>query len=100
LSKRTLKGRLPLARLLEDAIHYAEQGIAVTASQALNTANKQAELAPQPGFNQTFLVRGAAPVAGSIFVQKRMGATLRRIGSPRLIGRPTFPPPQQTANDQ
>ncbi|MEK6594609.1 MAG: gamma-glutamyltransferase family protein [Pseudomonadota bacterium] len=79
LSRRTLKGRLPLSRLLEDAIHYAEHGIAVTASQALNTANKQAELALQPGFARTFLVRGAAPAAGSVFVQKRMGATLRRI---------------------
>lgn len=79
LSRRTLRGRMPLARLLEDAIHYAEHGIAVTASQAVNTANKQAELSPQPGFAETFLVKGAAPAAGSVFLQKRLGATLRHI---------------------
>lgn len=79
LSRRKLRGRLPLARLLEDAIHYAEHGIAVTASQAASTANTQAELGLQPGFGETFLVSGAAPAAGSVFVQKRLGATLRRI---------------------
>jgi gamma-glutamyltranspeptidase/glutathione hydrolase len=70
---------MPLARLLEDAIHYAEHGIAVTASQAVNTANKQAELATQPGFSETFLVDGKPPVAGSLFTQKRLGTVLRRI---------------------
>lgn len=79
LSRRALRGRLPLARLLEDAIHYAERGIVVTASQALNTANKKAELSPQPGFAETFLVEGEAPSTGSVFIQKRVGATLRRI---------------------
>ncbi len=79
LSRRTLRGRLPLSRLFEDAIHYAERGIVVTASQALNTANKQAELMPQPGFAETFLAHGEVPAAGSVFLQKRLGATLRHI---------------------
>ncbi len=79
LSRRSLRGRLPLARLLDDAIHYAERGIVVTAGQAVATANKLAELTPQPGFADTFLPGGAAPAAGSLFVQKRLGATLRRI---------------------
>ncbi len=79
LSRRTLRGRMPLARLLEDAIHYARRGIVVTASQAVTTANKKAELAPQPGFAGTFLVDGEAPASGSVFVQKRLGATLDRI---------------------
>ncbi|MCW5605763.1 MAG: gamma-glutamyltransferase family protein [Burkholderiales bacterium] len=79
LSRRALKGRMPLRRLLEDAIHYAEHGCAVTASQALNTAERQAELASQPGFARTFLVKGKAPAAGSLFVQRRLAATLERI---------------------
>jgi gamma-glutamyltranspeptidase len=79
LSRRALRGRLPFARLLEDAIHYAERGIAVTASQAANTAARLVELAPQPGFCDTFLEHGRAPASGSLFVQKRLGATLRRI---------------------
>ena len=79
LSRRALRGRIPLKRLLEDAIHYAEQGIAVTASQARSTANKRAELESQPGFAETFLVEGAVPAAGAVFLQKRIGAVLRRI---------------------
>jgi gamma-glutamyltranspeptidase/glutathione hydrolase len=73
-----LYGRLPLARLLEDAIHYAEHGIAVTHSQATTTAAKRAELAPQPGYAQTFLADGAVPGVGSLFKQPRLAASLRR----------------------
>ena len=50
LSRRALYGRLPLARLLEDAIYYAEHGTVVTQSQSSTTSSKCAELAPQPGF--------------------------------------------------
>src|SRR5262245_50742664 len=60
-------GRLPLKRLLEDAIHYAREGVAVTASQAGSTAAKRAELEPQPGFRATFLASGAVPPVGSLF---------------------------------
>ena len=79
LSRRALGGRLPLTRLLEDAIHYAERGTVVTHSQSATTANKLAELAPQPGFASTFLTDGAVPAAGSVFTQPRTAATLRRI---------------------
>jgi len=79
LSRRALRGRLPFARLLEDAIHYAERGVAVTTSQAASTVAKATELAPQPGFEETYLVNGTPPAPGSLFVQKRLGATLRRI---------------------
>ena len=79
LSRRALGGRLPLTRLLEDAMHYAEHGIVVTRSQSATTASKLAELATLPGFAPTFLANGEAPCAGSIFKQPRMAATLRRI---------------------
>ena len=47
---RDLTGRaLPVARLLADAIGYAEDGIPVTASQAHATASKLEELRHQPG---------------------------------------------------
>jgi oxamate amidohydrolase len=74
-------GRLPLTRLLADAIHYAEAGIAVTTSQHLNSAKKLAELAPVHGFADTFLVGGAAPATGSTFKHARMGATLKRLST-------------------
>lgn len=72
-------GKLPLARLLEDAIHYAEVGIPVTPSQHASTAAKLDELVSQPGFADTFLVDGKAPEAGTRFMQKKMGKTLRSL---------------------
>ncbi|HCB3697977.1 TPA: oxamate amidohydrolase, partial [Klebsiella pneumoniae] len=58
---RDLTGRaLPVARLLADAIGYAEDGIPVTASQAHATASKLEELRHQPGFSETWLVAGEA----------------------------------------
>src|SRR5215470_10726477 len=72
-------GRLPLKRLLEDAIHYAGKGVAVTASQHAATAGKRAELEVQPGFAETFLVAGKPPAAGSLFKQPRLAASLARL---------------------
>ncbi len=79
LSKRGLGGKLPLSRLLADAIHYAENGMPVTHSQSSLTLKKREELCPIPGFSETFLVDGQAPVVGSIFKQERLAKTLRQI---------------------
>jgi gamma-glutamyltranspeptidase/glutathione hydrolase len=81
---REAGGRLPLARLLADAIHYADAGIPVTRSQHVNTAAKRAELESQPGFAETFLPGGDVPATGSRFVQKRLGATLARLAEAGL----------------
>ncbi|HIG8794720.1 TPA: oxamate amidohydrolase [Raoultella terrigena] len=76
----SLSGKaLPLARLLEDAIGYASDGIPVTESQASATAGKFAELRSLPGFAETFLVDGQPPVAGSRFRQPALANTLRRL---------------------
>src|SRR5690606_34005853 len=72
-------GRLPLSRLLGDAIHYARDGIPVTASQAASTQAKLAELATQPGFAETFLIDGASPQAGSVFLQPRLAEVLEQL---------------------
>ncbi|MGH8744853.1 MAG: gamma-glutamyltransferase family protein [Burkholderiales bacterium] len=72
-------GRLPLKRLLEDSIYYAEHGYAVSSSQAMNTATRVSELKSHPGFSKTFLQSGSAPAAGSIFKQPRLAATLKRL---------------------
>lgn len=74
-------GRLPLARLLEDAIHYAKDGAPVTASQTRFTAEKQAECMAAPGFAEIFLADGAAPDVGARFRQPALGETLTRIAS-------------------
>ena len=78
-SCNALSGRLPLARLLADAIVCAERGIAVTRSQHAITTDKLDGLKGQPGFDATYLVDGAAPAVGSVFLQPRLAATLQRL---------------------
>ncbi|HEX6062579.1 MAG TPA: gamma-glutamyltransferase [Longimicrobiales bacterium] len=72
-------GRLPLKRLLADAIHYAERGIAVTRSQAVATTIRRGELEVQPGYAAAFLPGGGVPAEGSIYRQPRLAETLRRL---------------------
>jgi gamma-glutamyltranspeptidase len=51
-------GRLPLARLLEPAIHYAAAGVPVTAALAGWTAESAASLREDAGAAATYLPRG------------------------------------------
>lgn len=80
LSKRALGGRLPLSRLLADAVYLARHGTPVTASQAASTRAKLNELKDIPGFAETFLVDGLPPEVGTLFKQPRLAKTLRQIG--------------------
>ena len=83
-SRNELGGKLPLARLFDDAIHYAEHGIAVTRSQNATTAAKLAGLQGVHGFDETYLIDGAPPKTGSLFLQQRLGATLRQLAQAGL----------------
>ncbi|MBL8393875.1 MAG: gamma-glutamyltransferase family protein [Candidatus Accumulibacter sp.] len=74
-----LGGRLPLARLLSDAVGYARDGVPVTRSQYAATVGKCTELEAQPGFARSFLPDGAPPLAGSRFRQPRLAATLEHL---------------------
>ena len=78
-SRDTLGGRLPVSRLLEDALHYATQGIAVTGSQHTNTSKKLAELREVHGFASAFLPAGKVPDTGSVFKQPRLATTLQTL---------------------
>ncbi len=78
-SRDALGGRMPLARLLGDAIGYAVDGIPVTRSQTATTHSKLEGLRGQPGFDATFLVGGAAPETGTRFRNARLGATLEHL---------------------
>jgi gamma-glutamyltranspeptidase/glutathione hydrolase len=78
-SREALGGRLPLTRLLHDAIDYARHGIPVTRSQAQSTKAKREELAGIAGFAETFLPGGAVPPTGSLFRQPRLANTLERL---------------------
>jgi len=73
---RGIGGRMPLSRLLSDAIYFADQGIPITGSQARTTQAKLVELINQPGFAETFLVNGQVPTQGSRFKQPRIARTL------------------------
>ncbi len=75
-----LGGTLPLSRLVEDAVWYAENGFAVTASQAELTRTKLDELEGVSGFAETFLDNGNVPQPGSVMRLPALGATLRRLG--------------------
>ncbi len=77
---KALDGRMSLSRLLSDAVYFAEHGVPVTASQFVSTTAKLVELKNQPGFAETFLVKGRAPEQGSWFKQPRLSKTLATIG--------------------
>ncbi|NUL38809.1 gamma-glutamyltransferase [Kosakonia sacchari] len=77
-------GQLPLSRLLADAIRYAADGIPVTQSQASATQSKYAELVDIPGFADTFLPQGNAPLAGSRFCQPKLARTLTQLATEGL----------------
>ncbi len=75
-----LAGKLPLSRLVEDAVWWAENGFAVTCSQQQLTAEKLPELQDAPNFAKAFLIDGALPREGQLIKFAALGATLKRLG--------------------
>jgi gamma-glutamyltranspeptidase len=75
-----LGGRLPLSRLVEDAVWHAEHGFAVTQSQHDLTVEKMPELKDAPGFAARFLPDGRPPAERSLMKLAALGATLKTIG--------------------
>lgn len=76
---RSVGGRMPLSRLLEDAIWYADYGVPVTHGQYKRVLAKFDELSPVAGFVDTFLVDGVIPEENALFKQPRLAQTLRTI---------------------
>ena len=73
-------GKLPLARLLRDAITHAEVGVPVTAGGAGIAAAKGAELRIQPGaYAAVFEPDGRPLCEGDILRQPLLAATLRTL---------------------
>jgi len=72
-------GRLPLDRLVNDALGYCRDGYAVTASQSSATATKLGQLAIQPGFAQIFLTDGRPPAEGAWLTQPALADTLEQL---------------------
>jgi len=76
---RQADGRLPLERLLADAIGHAREGIVITDSMSDLTAAKRGELADAPGFADTFLPGGRTPAPGDVLLQPRLADTLEQL---------------------
>ena len=69
-------GPLPLARLLRDAIHFADEGVAITRGGAEIAALKSAELRVQLGaYATTFEPDGRPLREGDLLRQPRLAAT-------------------------
>ena len=79
ISRARWNGALPLARLLEDAIRFAEDGVPVTASQETATRAKQGELAAVPGFAARFMPADEIPQRAQPFLQRELARTLRQL---------------------
>jgi gamma-glutamyltranspeptidase/glutathione hydrolase len=77
-SRDVLGGRLPLSRLLDDAIVYARDGVAVTPSQARCVTAKRDELEQIPGYAATFLQSGQMET-GQRLRQPVLAATLEHL---------------------
>jgi oxamate amidohydrolase len=73
-------GKLPLSRLVEDAVWSGENGFAVTASQEELTETKLPELKEAPNFVATFLLNGKLPREGEVMKLPALARTLQRIG--------------------
>src|SRR5262245_57855750 len=84
LSRNLHGGRLPLSRLLEPAIGYAAEGVAVTQTLHTNAGNKRLELEGVPGFAEVYLPQGAPPAVGARLKQPRVAETLRRLAQAGL----------------
>jgi len=78
-SQNILDGNLPLSRLLEDAVHYAKDGVAVTGTLARNAAEKQSQLETQPGFKNVYMPGGETVVEGSRIRQVKIASTLESL---------------------
>jgi gamma-glutamyltranspeptidase len=80
-------GTLPLDRLLRDAIHHAEAGVAVTRGGADIAASKGAELRIQPGAWAAIFEPDGRPLReGDTLRQPALAATLRRLAADGLDG--------------
>ena len=72
-------GRLPMSEILAPAIGYAEQGFPVTEVIAAGWANNAKTRAEFPGFAETFLPAGRAPVKGEVFRNPGLAKTYRAV---------------------
>jgi gamma-glutamyltranspeptidase/glutathione hydrolase len=77
-------GRLPLRRLLEEAICHARDGVPVGAGQATVTAAEIGTLRAEPAFARVYLPDGKPPRPGRPMVQGALARCLERLAAAGL----------------
>jgi gamma-glutamyltranspeptidase/glutathione hydrolase len=70
-------GSLPLSRVLEPAIWYAEHGFPVSEVIAHGWGRAEEKLKQDENASQTYLINGKAPQAGEVFKNPRLAQTFR-----------------------
>jgi len=70
-------GKLPMRRVLERAIHYAEEGFPLSPVIASDWARGAARFKDKPGFAEVFMPGGRAPREGETFKNPALAKTLR-----------------------
>lgn len=75
----TEMGRLPLARVLEPAIWYAEHGFPVSEVIAHGWRRAEEKLQRDENARRTYLINGKAPHSGEVFKNPALARTLRLI---------------------
>jgi len=72
-------GKLPLRKVLDPAIRYAEEGFPVSPVIASGWAGSARSNGRVPGFAEVFLPGGRAPREGEAFKNPNLARTLRRV---------------------
>jgi gamma-glutamyltranspeptidase / glutathione hydrolase len=72
-------GKIPRATVMTPAIRLAEEGFPLTGKNVEFIAKGRPQLSHSAEAERTFLVGGELPRAGTILLQKDLGATLRQI---------------------
>lgn len=70
-------GKLPFSRVLETAIEIAQRGVTITPMAARKWHAMMPLFAAMPGFTETFIPNGHAPITGEKFMMPGAAKTLR-----------------------
>ena len=83
VSLSEIYGKLPFERLFEPAVLYAEKGFPVSPTVAEQWHAQTPRIRNQPGFAETFLPKGRAPLPGEHFKSPGHARTLQQIAATR-----------------
>ena len=74
-------GSMPMSDILSPAIEYGKKGFPVTELIAYYMQRSVSRLSKFPGFSETYIPNGKAPVKGQLFTNQRLAATYEKIAT-------------------